>query len=58
MSRIEDLENLIRGYSNSYYKGKEEISDEEYDSLVIELSILKGKNMYGYSYRNCRKRRF
>lgn len=45
MSRIEDLENLIRGYSNSYYNGKEEISDEEYDSLVIELSILKGKNM-------------
>lgn len=40
MSRITELENLIRKYATSYYTGNAEVSDEIFDSLVDELRSL------------------
>jgi NAD-dependent DNA ligase len=38
--RIAELENLIRGYQDSYYNGEAEISDAEFDALWDELKRL------------------
>lgn len=40
MNRIEELENLIKNYSQSYYSGESEVDDEYFDSLVEELRSL------------------
>ena len=40
MSRIEELENLIKNYSQAYYSGESEVDDEYFDSLVEELRSL------------------
>lgn len=44
MTRIAELEKLIKKAAEDYYNGKESISDEEYDILVEELRFLDPKN--------------
>jgi DNA ligase (NAD+) len=38
--RIEELENLVTGYQNSYYNGEADIPDAEFDALWDELKRL------------------
>lgn len=40
MDKVKDLETLISSYSESYYSGESEISDEEFDSLMDQLRDL------------------
>lgn len=40
MNRIEELESLIKRYSESYYSGESEVTDEYFDELVDELRDL------------------
>lgn len=44
MTRIEELESLIKKAAEDYYNGRESISDEEYDILVEELKLLDPSN--------------
>jgi DNA ligase (NAD+) len=44
LSRITDLENLIKRYQQSYYNGEGEISDAEFDRLWDELKVLDPEN--------------
>ena len=44
MTRIQELESLIKKYQASYYNGEAEISDAEFDKLWDELKSLDPKN--------------
>lgn len=44
MGRIEELVNLIKDYSETYYTGVAKVSDEEFDSLVDELRTIDPEN--------------
>ena len=54
IKRIEELESLIKKYASSYYTGFAEVSDEYFDGLVEELSILNpGSDLFdkpGWGY--------
>lgn len=54
MSKIADLEKDIIRYSNSYYEGRQEISDSEFDAMVDELRSLDPKSkvlsLVGWGY--------
>lgn len=40
MTRIEELEELIKKYAQAYYSGNSEVEDDYFDSLVDELRVL------------------
>ncbi len=44
LSRIKELEKLIRYHQNLYYNGESEISDAEFDKLWDELKFLDSSN--------------
>ena len=45
MSTIPELEKAIRRHKELYYQGRPEISDEEYDQLEEELSVLSPQSL-------------
>ena len=44
MNRLSELEELIVKYQKSYYNGEAQISDQEFDKLWDELTLLDPEN--------------